>query len=123
MSRSSMYNKFMVDKGLNEEQMDRMLDTIGYMETKNQNIQQDNGGPGQGYFQIEDHTGSNTIETLVNQYTNVTGETPSWLGSYNDIKELNLSQQQDLVLAGIYQSEGSDNRLANYAEGEEDAED
>ena len=33
--RTKMFNKFMKDKGLNEEQMDYMLDTISYMESKN----------------------------------------------------------------------------------------
>lgn len=119
--RTKMFNKFMKDKGLNEEQMDYMLDTISYVESKNQNIQQSGGGPGQGFFQIEDHTGSNTVETLMNQYVNVTEDTPSWLGTYEDLKDMSLEQQQDLFLAGVYQSKGSDNRLTRYAEGDQTA--
>ena len=131
--RTKMFNKFMKDKGLNEEQMDYMLDTISYMESKNQNIPQKvtdtknettGYGPGQGFFQIEDHTGSNTVETLMNQYVNVMGDTPSWLGTYEDLKDMSLEQQQDLFLAGIYVSErkgGSDARLKRYAEGDQTA--
>jgi hypothetical protein len=124
---SPMYEKFMQKHNLSTEQMDYMLETVAYMESKNKNVSQSNGGPGQGYYQIEDSTGSNTFQTTLQQYVNVMGDEPDWVKEAkgtDDPKLLSKTQQEDLFLAGVNQSSylgGSDKRLRAYSKGYEPA--
>ncbi len=47
-------------------QFGSMLDSIAQVETKNKNIKQDSGGPGRGYYQLENRS----MPTAINRYNN-----------------------------------------------------
>ena len=124
---NNIRSKMIKKHGLDHGQINELLNQISFHESKYENVQQGGGGPAQGYFQIEPPT----LKTMIKQYKNVSGlsdkNLPKWVKDLESGKAtligenaIDETKQSELVLAMLYQSEGSDKRLKKYAKGDQD---
>ena len=98
-----------------DEQIEGMLNQIGFVESNNENIPQHGGGPGRGYFQFETQKGSGAFQTALNRVTNrykaLGIESPEWVGKARESDNaMNLSrdEQEEVLLADFWYKKGSD---------------
>ena len=98
-----------------DEQIEGMLNQIGFVESNNQNIPQHGGGPGRGYFQFETQKGSGAFQTALNRVKNrykaLGLESPDWVASAkksDNAMTLTRDQQEEVLLANLWYEKGSD---------------
>jgi len=98
-----------------DEQIEGMLNQIGFVESNNQNIPQHGGGPGRGYFQFETQKGSGAFQTALNRVKNrykaLGLESPDWVASAkksDNAMTLTRDQQEEVLLADFWYKKGTD---------------
>ena len=112
--------------GASDEQLDSMFNQIGQVESNNEDIVQEGGGPGRGYFQFETKEGSGAFQTALTRYENLNRrehgeewESPDWLvkaRESDNAMDLSREQQEDLLLADLAMKSGSDELIKDSLE-------
>ena len=100
---------------------DDLANRIKKMESGKSNIYQIGGGPGSGFYQVENSRGSGTNETWLRRTVNTLGkECPAWVRQMmgKDVNFITLSEfQQDLLFLGnMWQEKGSFESLRKIIE-------
>jgi len=98
-----------------DEQIEGMLNQIGFVESNNENIPQHGGGPGRGYFQFETQKGSGAFQTALNRVKNrykaLGLESPEWVSKTKEsdnAMSLTRDEQEEVLLADFWYKKGSD---------------
>ena len=139
-----MRKMFETKHSLSAGRVDKLINTIATLESGDKNIYQGTsregqppvkGKPASGYYQIEGGSrgGSDTFKDALNSYSNImksvaskTGTKfvqPEWVKKakdHDDASLLTKAQQQDILLAKLYVSAGSDARLLEYRRARDD---
>ena len=121
---SKVYKKYETYHGLNKDKVDELANVIAWTESEQKNIPQEGNYGGQGYFQMEDKTASNSFQVNLNRYENITGEAPKWLQEarlHDDPKLLEASQQAEVALVSIHAEFGSNDKLKAFLNNEPNA--
>ena len=115
----SIKSWFAKEYGSNVKDVNKMMQQIGYTESKNvaTAVQKSKGGgegPGRGLYQFETKGGSGAFQTALNRteslYGNMKEEVPSWITEarkHDDASKLSVSQQQEVLLGDLAMKSGS----------------
>ena len=117
---SAIRETFAKKFGASGEQIQNMINQIGFIESNNQNITQkkknvDSVAPGRGYFQFETKDGSGAFKTALqrvkNRYDDLKEKVPDWVSTAkksDNAMTLSREQQEEVLLANLWYESGSD---------------